>query len=146
MSERTLIAVVDDEPVWLAAVGRGLSREGYHAQLIGDPEAAVSLVREEKPSVVILDRWMPQLSGLELAEQLKSELGDACPALVLVTGDLVDVTPSQLARFDAIFEKPVSLKVLLRTVRRLVRGQKSSGTVRVADAPAHETEATKKQA
>lgn len=136
MTERTQIAVVDDEPVWLTTVGRALSREGYHAQLIGDPDAALALIASERPTVVIVDRYMPRLGGLELAERLQHRLGERCPPLVLVTGDLGDLSPSQLARFEAVFEKPVSLKQLMRTMRRLVRGQKSSGTVRaVSEAP-----------
>lgn len=129
MSERTLIAVVDDEPAWVAALGRAIVREGYHAQLIGDADAALDLVAKERPQVVLIDRHMPRLDGLCLAGLLQDELREKCPPLVLVTGDLYELGDEQLARFDAVYEKPVSLAKLMRTVRRLVRGQKSSGAI-----------------
>ncbi len=129
MAERTLIAVVDDEPTWLATMGRALAREGYHAQLIGDGEAAVDLIVAERPLVAVLDRHMPRISGLELSARLRARLGESCPPLVLVTGDLNELSEPELDRFDAAYEKPVPLALLMRTVRRLVRGQKSSGTI-----------------
>ena len=134
MTQQTLIAVVDDEPVWLAAVGRALAREGYHAQLIGDPEAALDLVASERPAVVIVDRHMPRMSGLELAARLQRRLSDRCPPLILVTGDLAELSARERDRFEAIYEKPVSLKQLMRQVRRLVRGQKRSGTLPATEA------------
>ncbi|MGE0788098.1 MAG: response regulator transcription factor [Sandaracinaceae bacterium] len=138
MQERTWVAVVDDEPIWLATVGRALSREGYHAQLIGDPEAALEMIAADAPTVAILDRRMPGMDGLELARALLVRMGEDCPCLFLVTGDLGELTPSELARFDAVFEKPVPLRELMRAVRRAVRGAKTSGTIEAQPDTAHD--------
>lgn len=129
MNDQTLIAVVDDDPMWLATAGRMLSRDGYHVLLIGDPMKATAQIAKERPAVVVLDLAMPGLDGVELARALLRELGEAAPPMVLISGDLRDLTREEGALFEAAYEKPVSLRQLLSEVRRLVRGQKVSGTL-----------------
>lgn len=129
MKEQTLIAVVDDDPMWLATAGRMLSRDGYHVLLIGDPLEAPEQIADERPAVVILDLAMPGLNGVQLARALLRDLGERTPPMVLISGDLSELGREDGALFEAAYEKPVSLQQLLSEVRRLVRGQKISGVL-----------------
>lgn len=140
--DETMIAVVDDEPMWLATLGRALSREGFHALLLGDPIRAAAQIPQERPAVVILDHGMPELSGTELAGRLVEALGEACPPLVLVTADLRELDREALGLFVAAYEKPVSLRQLMSEVRRLVRGRKASGTIAQVDGSADDEAGT----
>ena len=88
MAARVLI--VDDEvdSCWLAAF---VLRRDPNLTLAGeatDGEMAVSLVRQERPDVVIIDVMMPRLGGLEATRQIKREWPDT-KVLVLthLTGD-----------------------------------------------------------
>lgn len=132
-TDKAMIAVVDDEPTWLATVGRALSREGHHALLLGDPSRAAEQIPKERPAAVILDHSMPEVTGVELAQQLTATLGDACPPLILVTADLRDLDREARALFVAAYEKPVSLRQLMNELRRLLRGRKVSGTIAQVD-------------
>lgn len=129
MTHRAMIAVVDDEPTWLAAVGRALSRDGHHALLLGDPLRAAEQIPREAPAAVILDNSMPDISGVELARRLTTALGDACPPLILVTADLGELDRDARSLFVAAYEKPVSLRQLMNELRRVLRGRKASGTI-----------------
>ena len=122
MADRTLIAVVDDEPGWLALVGTMLSDQGFHAQLLGDAGSALAQIVKDDPAVVILGETA-------LAWRLRNTLGDACPVLLLVTGDLGELREDDVALFQAAYEKPASLQRILGEVRRAVRGRRCSGTV-----------------
>ena len=128
MGEKTLIAVVDDEPVWLTAIGRALSRAGHHSLLLGDPENAAETIVDELPDVVIVDRWMPGLGGVGLVKELRARLGDRCPPVILVSGDLADISEEDDELFALRMEKPISLQSLLEEVRRLALTAKRSGT------------------
>jgi DNA-binding response OmpR family regulator len=130
MTREQLVAVVDDEPVWRTSLGRALSLRGYRSLLLGDPRTALRELVRERPDAVILDHSMPGLSGSELAERLRGALGDACPPLLLVTGDLYQLSEAERAPFAATFVKPVALGELCAELRRVLRGALSSGTVR----------------
>ncbi len=113
-----LVAVVDDEPLWLRTMSRILSRNGFDALLIGDPAEAVDRIVAERPAVVVLDGQMPGISGIELARRLRAALGDECPRLVLVSGDVGGLA-HDASSFTAVYQKPVpfdSLTALLRDI------------------------------
>lgn len=130
MGDQQLIAVVDDEPVWLASLGRALERAGYRTLPIADSTQAVELVAVERPAAMIVDYSMPWLAGDELASELHKSLGDECPPLILVTGDLADLGTEARSLFAACFQKPVSLHDLLAELQRVIHSAKSSSTLR----------------
>ena len=83
------VLIVDDEvdSCWLAAF---VLRRDPNLALAGeamDGEMAVSLVRRERPDVVVMDVMMPRLDGLEAIRQIKREWPDT---KVLVVTHLTD--------------------------------------------------------
>jgi DNA-binding response OmpR family regulator len=113
MPNKTLVAVVDEEPSWLGLVGNTLSEHGFHALLLGDGDGAVERITTDGPAVVILP-------SATLAQRLWSTLGEACPALLLVTHDLEELTDAEAGLFEAAYEKPVSLARIVDEVRRTI--------------------------
>src|SRR6202158_815160 len=90
MAPAPRILIVDDEvdSCWLVAF---VLRQDPYLALAGeatDGEMAVSLVRQERPDVVVMDVVMPRLGGLEAIRQIKREWPDT-KVLVLIhlTGD-----------------------------------------------------------
>ena len=84
------VLIVDDEldSCWLAAF---VLRQDPNLALAGeatDGEMAVSVVRQERPDVVVMDIMMPRLGGLEAIHRIKREWPDT-KVLVLthLTGD-----------------------------------------------------------
>ncbi|MCC6873114.1 MAG: response regulator [Sandaracinaceae bacterium] len=138
MRTRLRVAAVDDDPYWLAVLGRALAREGIHVELIGDSVRAIEQVVQEPPHVVITDYNMPHRSGAELACALRAKLDADCPPLVLVTGDASELGPNEQRLFDAVFEKPVRLDTLLRAVEKLARRRSSGIRLRAQPGPAED--------
>jgi DNA-binding NarL/FixJ family response regulator len=76
------VLIVDDHPAFRASARGLLEEDGY--EVVGETdsgEAAVELVRELAPDVVLLDVALPDLSGLEVAERL----ADSRSKVVLVS-------------------------------------------------------------
>ena len=67
------ILVVDDEPVIRALLSKFLTQQGYRVRLAQDGPAALALVREEPPRLVILDVYMPGMNGVEVFRQLRAQ-------------------------------------------------------------------------
>lgn len=116
-----LVAVIDDEPLWLKTMSRVLAREGFDALLIDDASEALARVPERRPDVAIIDGLLPGLHGVELARRLRDAMGESCPTLLLVSGDVGGV-PDTDGLFVAIYQKPVPLDVLLAFLRRASAG------------------------
>ncbi len=73
--ERTRILVVDDDPHTLRFVRDALRTAGYAALVTGDSDELASLIRTERPALVLLDLVLPGTDGIELMQQV-SELAD----------------------------------------------------------------------
>ena len=121
------VAAVDDDPLWLSLLGRALAREGMQVSLIADVDRAVETIVREKPTIVILDYGLPRTNGGRIARELREIMGDDCPPLLLITGDLGGVSLDDRGVFDATLEKPVPLAVLTQTLRTLTRRRPMSG-------------------
>jgi DNA-binding response OmpR family regulator len=67
------ILVVDDEPNVLRLIGYALQIEGYEIVTAETGVEALSKVETEGPDLVILDIMLPDLSGIEVCQQLRSK-------------------------------------------------------------------------
>jgi DNA-binding NarL/FixJ family response regulator len=75
-SAKTRITLSDDHPIMLAGL-RNLIESEPDFELVGEAtngNAALKLIREQKPDVAILDISMPELNGIMVARKLAEEL------------------------------------------------------------------------
>jgi UDP-3-O-acyl N-acetylglucosamine deacetylase len=123
------ILVVDDEDGVRESVREVLADEGYRVVDTSDGTRVLELIKEEKPELVLLDIWMPQVDGIGLLKEIKSQEPDINVVMVSGHGNIhTAVTATKFGAFDFI-EKPVSLDGLLLTVQRAL------GEMPGADAP-----------
>jgi CheY-like chemotaxis protein len=66
------VAVVDDESIALKQIGRILARHGYAVEVFENPIQALERMQSVAFNIVMTDIHMPQLSGMELLERVKS--------------------------------------------------------------------------
>ena len=81
--------VVDDEESRTDLLGMALRYEGWDIRTAADGQRALSVIREFKPDVVILDVMLPDIDGLTVLTRLRAE-GDQVPVLFLTAKDAVD--------------------------------------------------------
>ena len=70
-SQKMTILAVDDEPQVLALMGDILEKEGFSVIKASDGKAAIKIIVEQHPDLVILDLMMPGMSGFDVCDRLK---------------------------------------------------------------------------
>lgn len=116
--------LVEDEPHLLNAMAGIFREEGYEVRAFGRPEAALTTIIAERPTLVVTDEEMPGMAGHELARLVRSSLGHRSPRILLATG--ARVPRPILALFDGVLYKPFRLDELLAQSRRLGLRQATS--------------------
>jgi CheY-like chemotaxis protein len=115
------ILVVDDEVPMLRTHGRVLEAHGLRPVLMADPAEALEEAQRRVPSVIIVDLVMPGMSGLEFVTRLRTHFGRSCPPVMLVSANLIQLSPMEQIMFDALFPKPYSIDRYIEWVRKLAR-------------------------
>jgi two-component system, NtrC family, nitrogen regulation response regulator NtrX len=113
------ILVVDDEPDIRQLVQEILEDEGYSVQVAQDGESARLVYAQQKPDLVLLDIWMPDIDGISLLKEW-SAAGKLESQVVIMSGHgtlETAVEATRLGAFDFV-QKPLSLAKLLATVRK----------------------------
>ena len=112
------ILVVDDEDGVRESVREVLNDEGYRVIDTADGTQVLDIIKSERPDLVLLDIWMPQIDGIGLLKEIKIQEPDINVVMVSGHGNIhTAVTATKFGAFDFI-EKPVSLDGLLLTVQR----------------------------
>ena len=114
------ILVVDDEPETLRYVRDILRTAGYTALSTGDHGKLSSLIRTEKPSLVLLDLMLPGTDGIELMEQVP-ELADVPVIFISAYGRDETIAKALDAGAADYIVKPFSSTELTARVRAVLR-------------------------
>jgi len=83
MNNPLRILVVDDEPDTLGLIQLTLQTAGYQVQTAPGGQAALRIIRQEPPDLVILDIMMPDISGFDVMRALLKDPAPPPPVIFL---------------------------------------------------------------
>src|ERR1700745_2004694 len=118
------ILIVDDERLVRWSLRQKCEEWGYHVVEAGAGEPGLKAATPESPDRVLLDVRMPDMSGLEVLDQLKQN-GDA-RAVIMITADpqLDDVKAAlKLGAYDFV-GKPIDFDELAVTTKNALEATK----------------------
>ena len=120
-SPRSLrIIVADDEPDSVTALKLLLNDEGHDVIGLGKGTDVMRTIDEFRPHAVVLDIAMPDLSGYEVAKEIRKRFGVITPLLIAITGrykQASDRMLGQIVGFDHYLLKPYQPGELLALLR-----------------------------
>lgn len=123
MNEHPKILVVDDEPDILEFVKYNLQKEGFNVSIAENGRAGLEEAKRVKPDLIILDIMMPEMDGVEVCRQLRSESLFDNTVVAFLTAR--DEDYSQIAALDVggddYITKPIRPRVLVSRVNALLR-------------------------
>lgn len=132
MTEHARILIVEDEDAMVAGLEYALAREGFAVAVARDGEAALRLLRESAPDLVVLDVMLPRRSGFDVLRQIREE-GRSIPVILLTAkGQEADKLRGFDLGADDYVVKPFSLAELLARVRARL-GRRGAALERAPD-------------
>ena len=138
---RFRILNVDDYPIGLYAKSRVLRQAGFLVTEASTGAGALERARADSPDLVLLDVQLPDLSGIEVARQLKSDPLTA-PILILQISATFKEESYRVHSLDAgadsYLVEPIQPQELIANVRALLRLRVAEESARAAAADAEE--------
>jgi len=134
------VLVADDNPTNREVIRRILERGGHGTTVVDDGEQVLHAMERERFDVVLLDRNMPGLSGIEVLQAIRVMTGGGARLPVAILS--ADVTPEAKrealeAGADAFLPKPIEFSRLLRELDTLASAREEP--VRSEGAPPRAT-------
>jgi len=115
------VLLVEDEPALAEMLVRLLRTEGFAVDLAVDGHAALHLGLTRRYQLLLIDRGLPAIEGLDLLDRLRSK-GVTARALVLTArGSVADRVAGLDAGADDYVTKPFAVEELLARLRALLR-------------------------
>jgi len=115
------ILVVDDEASIRSSLRGVLEDEGYRVRTAATGEEALAEMRKADYALVLLDIWLPAMSGLDVLGEIQKL--EERPAVVVISGHgtvEAAVRATKLGAFDFL-EKPLTLDKVVVTVKNALR-------------------------
>jgi DNA-binding response OmpR family regulator len=127
------ILIVDDDPKFGANLAEGLEAHGIRSRIASSAEEALGLLTAELPDVVLLDVMLPERSGWEMLEELRSAGQDTPVIFVTARRSVPDRVRGLHAGADDYILKPFAFEELLARVQAVVRRRQSLPVISVGD-------------
>jgi DNA-binding response OmpR family regulator len=117
------IAIIDDDPDILDASSLVLKSKGYEVVTASNPDDGYKLIKEENPSLIILDVMMNEPDdGFFLAQKLRREKIDT-PIIMYTSVSKtlgLEFAAGEMIPVDEFVEKPISPETLIQKVEKLL--------------------------
>ena len=124
---RPAIVIVDDDPQMRKLLRDLLTDKGMSVREAEDGEHLIETLEAEQPTLVVLDKEMPGLNGLDLLSYVAQRY-PSLPVMLITAFGGVQVRTEALARGAAAYlEKPFRVDAFLGEIDRLIRPDHSSG-------------------
>lgn len=131
------ILVADDDATTRQMLRGILKSAKFEVTTVSDGAAALKALRKKKFDLLLLDIWMPKMSGLDVIAHLQGESG--APKIVVMTSDQTPETMLQAirGRVYQFVAKPLEEGSLLDLVRDALSAEPAVPPIEVLSAKAH---------
>jgi DNA-binding response OmpR family regulator len=125
MTRNIKVLIIDDEVDFCYFVQKNLMRDGLFDVIIAtNGNDGIELAKNEEPDIILLDLFMPDMPGEDVAAALKENTVTEDIPILYVTAlatndDIVDSEESKIGN-NYILPKPVRTKKLIETIMKIL--------------------------
>lgn len=118
----TLIAVIEDNVSNMKLITGILQRAGYRYIQAGNAELGLELIREQLPSLVLMDIHMPGIDGMQATRLLKADIKTRHIPVIALTARAMDGDREEIlaAGCNGYATKPIRYKEVLALIQQLL--------------------------
>ncbi|NBR50624.1 MAG: phosphate regulon transcriptional regulatory protein PhoB [Alphaproteobacteria bacterium] len=122
------ILIVDDEAAQLELLRYNLEKAGFTTVQADNGRAAIELIEEIDPDLVVLDWMMPEASGIDVCRELRARSGTRLLPIIMLSarGEEGDRALGLDTGADDYITKPFSPRELVSRVKALLRRARPS--------------------
>jgi DNA-binding response OmpR family regulator len=125
MKENIKVLIIDDEVDFCYFVQKNLTQNGMFDVVIStNGQDGIDLAKNEEPDIILLDLFMPDMPGEDVAAALKENTATAGIPILFVTAlatndDIVDSKENKIGN-NYILPKPIRTKKLIETIMKIL--------------------------
>ena len=125
------ILLADDEPNQIELIKFNLEMNGFLVKSAFNGEQALDMIYEKKPSILIADWMMPEMSGIELCRALRSNKDTKLLPIIMLSArsEEADKSLGLDTGADDYISKPFSPIELVSRVKALIRRTNTSMSI-----------------
>jgi two-component system, OmpR family, response regulator CpxR len=114
----TKVLLVDDEREFVQTLSERLSMREVGSHVVYDGEAALDIMAEDEPEVMVLDLKMPGIDGIEVLKRAKLARPDV--EIIILTGHGSETDREMCMKLGAFayLQKPVDIELLSETLKK----------------------------
>ena len=125
--KKTKVAIIEDDIAIVQMYRTKFESEGYEVETAGDGHTGLELIESFTPDIILLDLMMPNMSGLDMLQQLRGMPGGRDAKVVVLTnmGDTETATRVfKMAADDYIVKAEMTPKQVAERVKTLLAKSK----------------------
>ena len=120
------VLLVEDEESFVEALVIGLKREGFLVKVATDGVQALEMFEKVRPDLVLLDVWLPRLSGIDVCREIRTHSRVPIIMVTAKTSEIDTVVGLEVGADDYV-TKPYRLRELVARMRAVLRRSPPSG-------------------
>lgn len=122
MDKKKKILLIDDEEDLVEELGLCLEGTGYEVVISHDGQEGLEKVRREKPDLILLDVFMPEVNGFQVCHDLKKDPATQSIPIIILTAMAQEKDKSwgKECGADEYITKPCEMGELLSKIKRLL--------------------------
>lgn len=112
------IIVCDDDEHFLDLATEILEDQGFEVHCLSDATSIFALVRQLKPALIMLDLWMPGISGEDITHKLKGDVATKDIPIIIVSAHQDTVKIVLKIGADDFILKPFDIDTFIKVVAK----------------------------
>ncbi|MGH7314123.1 MAG: sigma-54-dependent transcriptional regulator [Candidatus Rokuibacteriota bacterium] len=117
------ILIVEDDQIFLRPLQRTLEVEGYEAMVVTSGEDAIDLLKKDDADLVLTDKRLPGMDGVDLVRRLKADHPDLAVVVMTAYGTIESAVDAMRLGAADYLVKPFETAEVLMVVRHAIEFQ-----------------------